>query len=213
MPLLKSQAGQSAIGRVLLAAGCGAALGIQNWRLAAYGFGVSVPWYGSLWIVVSYTMLGLAIGATAEFAPWWPRGCALGILFSIPSVFGLRGLGLKGAPYGVAVMVAGLVSALLVAFLTDHIVPCERRSRHRSRALHPPGSATRAKSGGSTMDEIRQRLAAEKAGLEELDAERERRGDSRFGKAAEDRIVWNELLDLELQDIDEHVSRIVHRRD
>ena len=63
------------------------------------------------------------------------------------------------------------------------------------------------------MDEIRQRLAAEKAGLEQLDAERERRGDSRFGRAAEDRIVWNELLDLELQDIDEHVSRIVHRRD
>lgn len=53
-----------------------------------------------------------------------------------------------------------------------------------------------------------QRLAEEKACLEHLDAERAYRGDSGFGKATEDRIVWRELLDLELQDIDEQVRRI-----
>ena len=53
-----------------------------------------------------------------------------------------------------------------------------------------------------------QRLAEEKACLEHLDAERAYRGDSGFGKATEDRIVWRELLDLELQDIDEQVTRI-----
>ncbi len=53
-----------------------------------------------------------------------------------------------------------------------------------------------------------QRLAEEKARLEHLDAERASRSDSGFGKATEDRIVWRELLDLELQDIDEQVRRI-----
>jgi len=55
---------------------------------------------------------------------------------------------------------------------------------------------------------IRQRLAEAKACLEDLDAERQRRGDSGFGKTTEGRIVWSELLELELQDIDEQVSRI-----
>jgi len=58
------------------------------------------------------------------------------------------------------------------------------------------------------MSSIGQRLAEEEADLERLDAERKRRGDLGFGRAAEDRIVWGELLELELQDIDEQVNRI-----
>ena len=38
--------------------------------------------------------------------------------------------------------------------------------------------------------------------MEYLEAERVRRGDSLFGQSTEDRIVWSELLELELQDID-----------
>ena len=34
------------------------------------------------------------------------------------------------------------------------------------------------------------------------------RQDRSFGKSAEGRIVWRELLDLELQDVDEHIERI-----
>lgn len=55
---------------------------------------------------------------------------------------------------------------------------------------------------------VRQRLTDEMFSLARLDAERERRGDSRFGKTTEDRIVWSELIELELQEIDEQVSRI-----
>jgi len=61
----------------------------------------------------------------------------------------------------------------------------------------------------AASEAVRERLAAEVAALEQLDCERERCHDRRLGKLTEDRIVWGELLDLELQDIDEQVSRIV----
>jgi len=54
----------------------------------------------------------------------------------------------------------------------------------------------------------RQRLAEAVARIERLDAERECRGDSRFGKTTENRIIWSELIELEMQEIDEQVSRI-----
>ena len=54
----------------------------------------------------------------------------------------------------------------------------------------------------------RERLAEAVARLERLDTERERRGDSGFGRTAESRIIWGELIELELQEIDEQVSRI-----
>jgi len=54
----------------------------------------------------------------------------------------------------------------------------------------------------------RQRLREAVACLERLDAERERRADARFEKSTENRIVWTELIELELQEIDEQVSRI-----
>jgi hypothetical protein len=70
------------------------------------------------------------------------------------------------------------------------------------------GDIGNAKSEKCRASTTRQRLAEEKTCLEHLDAERAYRGDSGFGKTTEDRIVWSELLDLELQDIDEQVSRI-----
>ena len=54
----------------------------------------------------------------------------------------------------------------------------------------------------------RQRLSEAMARLERLDAERERRADARFGKTTENRIIWGELIELEMQEIDEQVSRI-----
>jgi len=58
------------------------------------------------------------------------------------------------------------------------------------------------------MQAARQRLAEAVARLESLDVERERRADSRFGRTTESRIIWGELIELELQEIDEQVSRI-----
>ncbi len=53
-----------------------------------------------------------------------------------------------------------------------------------------------------------QRLADEKACLDYLDQERSRVGDLNFGRTLEDKTIWRELLDLELQEADERIERI-----
>lgn len=55
---------------------------------------------------------------------------------------------------------------------------------------------------------IHERLAEARLRLERLDLERLLSGDPLLDKAGEQRIVWRELLDLELQDFDEQVERI-----
>jgi hypothetical protein len=57
-------------------------------------------------------------------------------------------------------------------------------------------------------DAAKQRLSEAVARLEHLDAERKRRADAAFGKATESRIVWSELIDLEMQELDQQVNRI-----
>jgi len=191
MPIPESRRDQSAIRRILLATGLGAIFGLQSWRLAEYGFGVPIPWYGLAWILLGHMFLGLSVAATVGSTRWWKRGFVLGLVFSIPSAFGAVALGLSWAPYGVAAITEGLVVGLLIAFIADVLLP--PRSTRLSNAIRSAAC---------------QRLSEEKACLEHLDAERAYRRDSGFGKTTEDRVVWGELLDLELQDIDEQVRRI-----
>jgi len=207
MPVLESRADQSAIRRILLATALGVIFGFQSWRLAMDGFAVSIPWYGLAWIWLSHVFLGLSIGATAGSTCWWKRGLVLGLVFSIPSAFGACALGLRWAPYCVAAITVGLVVGLLIALIADALFPRPRASTHQHSLgrLVGTGSAKSEKCSAST---IWPRLAEKKACLEHLDAERACRGNSGFGRTIEDRIVWSELLDLELQNIDEQVSRI-----
>lgn len=44
--------------------------------------------------------------------------------------------------------------------------------------------------------------------LQDIQLVRNHRKDPFFGKSAEDRFIWRELLDLELQDVDEQIERI-----
>jgi hypothetical protein len=209
MSILESKADPSASRRILLATGLGAIFGFQSWRLAEYGFAVSIPSYGLAWVLLSHVFLGLSVGATAGFTRWWKRGLLLGLVFSIPSAFGALALGLKWVPYGVAAITGGLVVGLLIALIADALFPRTRISTDQPSPVWGRllGTAN-AKSEKCSASATRQRLAEEKTCLEHLDAERAYRGDSGFGKTTEDRIVWSELLDLELQDIDEQVSRI-----
>ncbi len=78
-----------------------------------------------------------------------------------------------------------------------------------NRASPEPASTTVEKNNAAA----RRRLAREVEFLDRLDRERQSRGNSSYEKAAEERIIWSELLDLELQDIDEQLSRICHVRD
>jgi hypothetical protein len=72
----------------------------------------------------------------------------------------------------------------------------------------PPRRPAIANPGEDGMEPVRRRLADEKSLLDRLDAERESRGDPGLGKVRENRIVWHELIELELQDIEEQVTRI-----
>ena len=133
----------------------------------------------------------------------------LGLVFSLPSAFGALALGLKWVPYGVAAIAGGLVVGLLIALIADALFPRSRTSTDQhSPVSGRPLETGNAKSEKCRASTTRQRLAEEKTCLEHLDAERAYRGDSGFGQTTEDRIVWGELLDLELQDIDEQARRI-----
>jgi hypothetical protein len=55
----------------------------------------------------------------------------------------------------------------------------------------------------------RQRLAEAFSGLQNIQLVRNHRQDPLFGRYVEDRMIWRELLDLELQDVDEQMQRIL----
>ena len=55
---------------------------------------------------------------------------------------------------------------------------------------------------------VRERLAEAKASLDYLDLERARRADPEFGKRIEARIVWREILELELEEAEERITRL-----
>ena len=55
---------------------------------------------------------------------------------------------------------------------------------------------------------LQERLSKAAAYLEHLDEERAERGDSTLGKPIEKRIIWRELLDLELQEFDAEIERL-----
>lgn len=208
MPILETKTDHSAVRSILVATSLGGIFGFQSLKLSEYGLAASIPLYASLSIFLSHTMLGCSVGVTAGLTLWWKRGCVLGLLFSIPVAVGAHALGLSYLPYGVAMIVTGLVTGLLVALLTDTLVPFRRKStRQSSEVLLPSSQPGSPPAPECKMDAIRQRLAAEKACLEDLDTERKRRHDSGFGMTTEDRVIWRELLDLELQEIDEQVSR------
>ena len=82
-----------------------------------------------------------------------------------------------------------------------------RRRNSFEHALPSPGPPADRPQQRPRSDVIRQRLAQAAASLERLDAERGRRAEPAYGKAEEERIVWSELLELELQELEEQVNR------
>jgi len=59
------------------------------------------------------------------------------------------------------------------------------------------------------ISSLHERLVKAAACLERLDWERSSSGDPILGKVIEKRIVWRELLDLELQDFDEQIAHLL----
>lgn len=196
--------------RVLLAAGLGAIFGFQAWRLALDGYPAAMPWYGALWVFLRHVALGIAVGITGSTS-WWKRGAILGVLFSIPSVIALGFMNRFGAAMAIALCVGSIAAGAMTAFLTDIICPRRQRQRSESsRAARPPEPPEpvaepplpRNANGAS------RRLAEGKRALAQIESERRLRGDAAFGQEAEDRIVWRELIELELQELDAHLNHL-----
>ncbi len=101
-----------------------------------------------------------------------------------------------------------LIGKILRA-ISGAVLTCLRIPHNQAFSLRKmPASGPDPIIGPSGASAVRRRLAEEKACLERLEAERTLRGDAAFRKATENRIVWSELLELELQDIDEQVKRL-----
>jgi hypothetical protein len=126
-------------------------------------------------------------------------GAIVGLFFGVPPAWGAHDMGLPWMPYGVGVITIGLVVGMLIAFTVESLFP-------RTGTRHQPFRAPARPSAAAST--IRQRLAEGKARLDRLDAQRGRQARSDFGMTAGQRIIWGELLELELQDIDEQVSHI-----
>ena len=116
---------------------------------------------------------------------------------------------MKWIPFGIASITATLISGTLMALIADAVFPLGSSPQNRERASTREQSVTVKRAGAQrARTAVGDRLASEKALLENLELERARKRRPGFGKAAEDRIIWSELLELEIQDIDERLQRI-----
>ncbi|HEY3838963.1 MAG TPA: hypothetical protein VGL72_20460 [Bryobacteraceae bacterium] len=111
-------------------------------------------------------------------------GCCIGVLFGVPPAFGAYELGLPWLPYGVGVVVSGLVVGFLIAFTGAAFFPHEVEPPQDMRPLITRG-----------------RLAQGKASLDRLTA-------TGSSKTLQSQIVWRELQELERQEAEEPMSSI-----
>ena len=193
--------------RLLLTTALGAVSGFQFWRLAI-GFVPAIPWYGLAWIPLSFALLGFSIGITAPFARWWKRGLVMGLACSLPSAAGALALGLRPMPYLVIPLAGGLSTGVLIAWLSD-LMFANRGAAAPQQPVFPDLTVpVYPRPEFLPQGPVHQRLEDGKQRLEEIEAKRQNRRDSESDRADEERIVWGELLDLELQDIDEQIRRI-----
>ncbi len=91
----------------------------------------------------------------------------------------------------------------------DCFVDSEMKGSNYFRSLNPLRRFTRgSERATSEQNPSRRRLAEAYDCLQQLDRLREDECAPALGKILEERIVWRELLDLELQEIDEQIERI-----
>ncbi len=206
MQSVESQTDRLVVRRTLLAAALGVALGLQGWRLSV---ALNVPWFGAIWVWLGHLFLGVSIGITAGVARWWKRGIGLGLAFGLASGFGGLALGMKWIPFALAAIVASVVSGFLVALIADAVYPVVCVPGNRKREERPqPAARWRPVPSTVLESDTSRRLARKKALLEGLEQERALRHQPSIGKVAEEHVIWGELLELELQDIDEQLEQI-----
>ena len=137
-------------------------------------------------------------------------GAVFGLLFGLPPAIAIYSAGAPFIPWSAGVLVIGLFAGYLLAFLLLSfvyrpfvtMVTVPRSDRPAPRVVHPP------RNGKNPATVTGLRMAEEKARLDHMEAERNARHDRSFEKVTEQRIIWSELLELELEDLDERVDRM-----
>lgn len=86
--------------------------------------------------------------------------------------------------------------------------PLQGISAGLNSAVDSSGDFGMAVEPPSGPDPCRRRLAEAAGRLEQIEAERERLGNPKFDKISEERIVWRELIELEMQEVDERMARM-----
>jgi hypothetical protein len=195
IPVLEAGKDRAVTWRTLLASILGLLLGLQSWKLAEFGFAAGIPWYGVVWILSSQVLLGFSIGLTSGSAWTWKRGFVLGLVFSIPSA--AVAMGQKHTALSIAAIAAALMSGPLIALVVDSLF-----------AKQPQPQTVIEEVKHRVFSRTGLRLETEKEFLDVLDAQRAQCGRRGFGFATAERIIWRELLDLELQDLDEQMLRL-----
>jgi len=178
----------------------GTLFGFDCGLMAAYGCEDLVKGYGLGQLLFGHALFGCGLGATAGMARWWKRGLFGGFV-NILFFGNASGSGSTWLLEELLLTLEGLTASLFIAFLTDSL------STGRTEPTCV-GSDRPWRGLTLTARGLCSRLAEEQAFLEHLDVEREFRRDPAFGRITEERIVWGELLDLELQDLDEQLDRI-----
>ena len=135
-------------------------------------------------------------------------GIVFGLLFGIPPALGLHALGVTWLPATV-ITVALVVGFFLAYLIIDLVVTATVDGPPEPPPVYAP-PALPALPSRPAVTAVGKRLADAKACLDEIDEERKHSGRTGLARMAEQRIVWNELLDLELQDIDEQLEQIRH---
>jgi hypothetical protein len=136
-------------------------------------------------------------------------GAVFGLLFGLPPAFAVYAAGAP-FPWSAAALVIGLLAGYLLAFLllsfvyrpNVTMVTVSRSDRPAPRVVQSPRNAK----SPATVTKLR--MAEEKARLDRMEAERKARHDRSFEKVTEQRIIWSELLELELEALDERVDRM-----
>lgn len=151
-------------------------------------------------------ILELKAGQSATRFILLTSGCGVvfGLLFGLPPAYAVYSAGAPFLPWSIGALLIGLLVGYLLSFLLLSFV---FRADATVVALPPrPSVIAHRVVEAHTVVEVR--MAEEKERLDRMEAERDVRHDRSFEKTTEQRIIWSELLELELEDLDERVDRM-----
>lgn len=135
-------------------------------------------------------------------------GVVVGSFLGVPPAVGAHALGLGWMPYGAAVITIGVLAGICMGCLANRLLPSWENESSPSPREKEKHESERGPVNEPRRNAKHRRLLDEKACLDRLADERLRRADEAFGSSTESRIIWSELLELELQDVDDEVSRV-----